>query len=221
MAGGMTTEGTVRAVLLDGMGTLLRLVPPTPALARALGVDEATAESAFRAEVAYYVVHHLEGSDPSSLGDLRRRCAAVLAEAAGTDPARALDALMGSLRFEPWEDAAPALAQLRAAGLRLVVVSNWDCSLPEVLDGIGLGPLVDAVVMSAVVGAAKPDARIFQAALELAGCAPGEAVHVGDSPEDDQMGAIGAGLRGLLLDRRGTPGTGTVTSLSELPSLLS
>ena len=145
----------------------------------------------------------------------------MLAEAAGTDPARALDALMGSLRFEPWEDAAPALAQLRAAGLRLVVVSNWDCSLPEVLDGIGLGPLVDAVVMSAVVGAAKPDARIFQAALELAGCAPGEAVHVGDSPEDDQMGAIGAGLRGLLLDRRGTPGTGTVTSLSELPSLLS
>jgi putative hydrolase of the HAD superfamily len=221
MAGGMTTEGTVRAVLLDGMGTLLRLVPPAPALARALGVDEATAESAFRAEVAYYVVHHLEGSDPSSLGDLRRRCAAVLAEAAGTDPARALDALMGSLRFEPWEDAAPALAQLRAAGLRLVVVSNWDCSLPEVLDGIGLGPLVDAVVMSAVVGAAKPDARIFQAALEVAGCRPGEAVHVGDSPEDDQMGAIGAGLRGLLLDRRGTPGTGTVTSLSELPSLLS
>jgi HAD superfamily hydrolase (TIGR01549 family) len=221
MAGGMTTEGTVRAVLLDGMGTLLRLVPPAPALARALGVDEATAESAFRAEVAYYVVHHLEGSDPSSLGDLRRRCAAVLAEAAGTDPASALDALMASLRFEPWEDAAPALEQLREHGLRLVVVSNWDCSLPEVLDGIGLGPLVDAVVTSAVVGAAKPDARIFGAALELAGCRPGEAVHVGDSPEDDQRGAIGAGLRGLLLDRGGTPGTGTVTSLSELPSLLS
>ena len=203
------------------MGTLLRLVPPAPALARALGVDEATAESAFRAEVAYYVVHHLEGSDPSSLGDLRRRCAAVLAEAAGTDPARALDALMGSLRFEPWEDAAPALEQLREHGLRLVVVSNWDCSLPEVLDGIGLGPLVDAVVMSAVVGAAKPDARIFQAALELAGCAPGEAVHVGDSAEDDVGGAVGAGLRALLLDRSGTRGTGTVTSLSELPSLLS
>jgi putative hydrolase of the HAD superfamily len=221
MAGGMPTEGTVRAVLLDSMGTLLRLVPPAPALARALGVDEATAESAFRAEVAYYAVHHLEGSDPSSLGDLRRRCAAVLAEAAGTDPARALDALMGSLRFEPWEDAAPALVQLRAAGLRLVVVSNWDCSLPEVLDGIGLGPLVDAVVTSAKVGAAKPDARIFEAALELAGCAPGEALHVGDSAEDDLMGAIGAGLRGLLLDRRGTRGTATVTSLSELPALLS
>jgi putative hydrolase of the HAD superfamily len=221
MAGGMTNEGTLRAVLLDGMGTLLRLVPPAPALARALGVDEATAESAFRAEAGYYVAHHLEGSDPSSLRDLRRRCAGVLAEAAGTDPALALDALMGSLRFEPWEDAAPALERLRRHGLRLVVVSNWDCSLPEVLDRIGVGALVDAVVTSAVVGAAKPDARIFEAALAAAGCAAGEAVHVGDSPEADVIGAIGAGLRGLLLDRSGTPDTGTVTSLSELPSLLS
>jgi putative hydrolase of the HAD superfamily len=221
MAGGMTPEGTVRAVLLDGMGTLLRLVPPVPALAAALGVDEATAESAFRAEVAYYVEHHIEGSDHATLADLRRRCAAVLARAAGSGPERALEALMGSLRFEPWEDASPTLVRLRAAGLRLVVVSNWDCSLPEVLDGIGLGALVDAVVTSAVVGAAKPDPRIFEAALEAAGCAPGEAVHVGDSPEQDLMGAIGAGLRGLLLDRSGSPGTGTVTSLSELPSLLS
>ena len=203
------------------MGTLLRLVPPAPALARALGVDEATAESAFRAEVAYYVVHHLEGSDPSGLGDLRRRCAAVLAEAAGTDPALALDALLGSLRFEPWEDAAPALAELRAAGLRLVVVSNWDCSLPQVLEDIGLAALVDDVITSAVVGAAKPDPRIFAAALEAAGCAPAEAVHVGDSRENDLIGARGAGLRALLLDRSGAGGSEAVTSLSELPALLS
>jgi putative hydrolase of the HAD superfamily len=221
MAAGMATEGTVRAVLLDGMGTLLRLVPPAPALARALGVDEATAERAFRAEVDYYVVHHLEGSDPSGLEDLRARSAAVLAEVAGTDPATALDALMASLTFEPWEDAAPALAALRELGLRLVVVSNWDCSLPAVLAEIGLEPLLDAVVTSAAVGAAKPDARIFQAALEQAGCAPGQALHVGDSVENDLMGAIGAGLRGMLLDRSGAGGIATIASLAELPALLS
>jgi putative hydrolase of the HAD superfamily len=145
----------------------------------------------------------------------------VLAEAAGTDPARALEALMASLHFEPWEDAAPTLTQLRETGLRLVVVSNWDCSLPEVLDGAGLGELVDAVVTSAVVGAAKPDPRIFEAALEVAGCRPGQALHVGDSPENDLMGAVGAGLRGLLLDRSGKHGTAAVASLSELPALLS
>jgi HAD superfamily hydrolase (TIGR01549 family) len=217
----MAPEGTVRAVLLDGMGTLLRLVPPAPALARALAVDEATADRAFRAEVDYYVVHHLEGSDPAALGDFRVRCAAVLAEVAGTDPATALDALLSSLRFEPWEDAAPSLSALRELGLRLVVVSNWDCSLPDVLAEIGLEPLVDAVVTSAAVGAAKPDAGIFLAALEQAGCAPGQALHVGDSVENDLMGAIGAGLRGMLLDRSGAAGTATIASLAELPPLLS
>jgi HAD superfamily hydrolase (TIGR01549 family) len=217
----MAPEGTVRAVLLDGMGTLLRLVPPAPALARALGVDEATADMAFRAEVDYYVVHHLEGSDPSGLEDLRARSAAALAEVAGTDPATALDALMSSLEFEPWEDAAPCLIALRELGLRLVVVSNWDCSLPDVLAGIGLEPLVDAVLPSATVGAAKPHPAIFRAALEHAGCAPGQALHVGDSLENDLMGALGAGLRGMLLDRSGVGGTATIASLAELPPLLS
>ena len=203
------------------MGTLLRLVPPAPALARALGVDEEAAERAFRAEVAYYVVHHLEGCHPSDLEDLRRRCAAVLAEVAGVDPVRALDALMGSLEFEPWEDAAPALRELRALGLRLIVVSNWDCSLPDVLTRIGLAELVDGVVTSASVGAAKPDVRVFEAALELAGCAPAEALHVGDSAEHDVAGARAAGLRALLLDRGGAGGADSIASLSELPALIS
>src|SRR3954466_7193008 len=115
MAAGMMAEVTsVRAVLLDGMGTLLRLVPPVPALAEALGVDEPTAERAFRAEVAYYLEHQLEGSDTAGLADLRRRCADVLADAAGVDRAGALDALMASLQFEAFEDAAPVLDALRS-----------------------------------------------------------------------------------------------------------
>ena len=208
----------MKAVLLDGMGTLLRLVPPAPALAEALGVDLATAERAFRAEAGYYVAHHLEGSDPSSLGDLRRRCARVLAEAAGVDPAGALDALTRSLRFEPFADAAPMLRELRARGLRLVVVSNWDCSLPEVLERVGLRELVDEVVASAVAGAAKPAAAIFGAGLAAARCAPAQAVHVGDSRANDVEGARAAGIRALLLDREGG---GDLSSLDELPALLS
>ena len=221
MAAGMAIEGTVRAVLLDGMGTLLRLVPPAPALARALGVDEATAERAFHAEVAYYVEHHLEGADAAGLAALRTRCAAVLAEAAGTDPETALDALLGSLRFEPWEDALPALAALRELGLRVVVVSNWDCSLHGVLAGIGLAPLLDDVITSAEVGAAKPDPRIFEAALERAGCAAGDSLHIGDSPTGDMAGAAAAGVRAVLLDRSGGGGPDAIASLAELPALLS
>jgi putative hydrolase of the HAD superfamily len=99
-----------------------------------------------------------------------------------------------------------------------VVVSNWDCSLSEVLERVGLRGLVDAVVVSAVVGASKPDAAIFQAGLAAAACDAGEAVHVGDSPEADVDGARAAGVRPLLLAR---DGGGDLRSLAELPALLS
>jgi putative hydrolase of the HAD superfamily len=142
----------------------------------------------------------------------------VLAAAAGVDPAGALDALMRSLRFEAFADAAPALAELRSRGVSVVAVSNWDCSLHEVLDRVGLGEYLDAVVTSAAVGAAKPDARIFAAALAAAGCTAAEAVHVGDSREHDVDGARTAGIRALLIDRAGG---GDLRSLRELPALLS
>src|SRR5204863_1161220 len=114
-----------------------RLLPAAPVLAEWLDVDHATAERAFRAEVAYYLEHQSEGRDTASLEALRRRCATVMAEAAGVDGRGALEALEASLRFEAFADAAPALADIRARGMRVVVVSNWDCSLPDVLDRVG------------------------------------------------------------------------------------
>jgi putative hydrolase of the HAD superfamily len=208
----------VRAVLLDGMGTLVHLIPPGPALAAAFGVDLETAERAFRAEVDFYLAHQLEGSDPKTLADLRERAAAVLADAAGVPREGALDALMTSLRFKAFADAAPALEQLRARGMRLVVVSNWDWSLTDVLGGAGMLPLLDGVITSAEVGAAKPDPAIFEAGLAAAGCSAAEAVHVGDSVAHDVEGARAAGIRPLLLAREGG---GDLRSLGELPALLS
>jgi putative hydrolase of the HAD superfamily len=218
MAASMAMQ--VRAVLLDGMGTLLRLVPPAPALARALGVDEPTAERAFQAEVAYYLEHQLDGSDAASLADLRARSAAVMTEAGGVElePAAAVEALLSSLRVAAFVDVAPALMDLRDRGLRLAVVSNWDWSLSDVLGGLGLLALFDAVITSAEVGAAKPDAAIFEAALGAVGCTAADAVHVGDSVEKDVEGARAAGLRAFLLAREGG---GDLSSLSELPALLS
>jgi putative hydrolase of the HAD superfamily len=86
-------------------------------------------------------------------------------------------------------------------------VSNWDVSLGRVLGELGLGGLVDRVVVSAEVGAAKPAREIFERALREVQCAASRAVFVGDSPETDVAGALGAGLRAVLLDR-GTAGEG-------------
>ena len=130
--------------------------------------------------------------------------------------------MLDSIRFDAYPDAAPALRDLRARGIRLVVASNWDCSLPEVLEQAGLGALVDGVVSSAMVGAAKPDPALFEAALRVAGCAPDRTLHVGDSRSKDVAGAAGAGVAAVLLDRarehpRERP---RIESLAELPGLI-
>jgi len=205
--------GATRAVFLDVLGTLLELEPPWVRLRRALG-DELPEErlvAAVRAEMAYYRDHSHEGRDAASLADLRSRSAAVLSRTLG----REIDVatLMEAIRFRPFPDAAPALEGLRARGLRLVCVSNWDCALTEVLDRTGLRGLVDGTVTSAGAGARKPDPRIFAPALELAGCGQSEALHVGDTPEEDLAAARAAGIPALLLDRSGG---GDIASLAEI-----
>jgi putative hydrolase of the HAD superfamily len=222
--------GRVDAVLLDSFGTLVSMEPPAPRLQRLLageGVEVSIerASAAFRAEIGYYLAHHVEGRDPAALDDLRGRCAEVLREALGApglDLVSARRAMLGAIRFEPYPDAAPALRDLRARGLRLVVASNWDCSLPQVLDEAGLAPLVDGVVASAVVGADKPAPAVFEAALALARCSAERAVHVGDSPSNDVAGARGAGIRALLLDRDGDwpRAADRIASLAELPGVI-
>jgi putative hydrolase of the HAD superfamily len=198
-------EPGTRAVLLDALGTLLRLEPPAPRLREALRrrgveVEPDQAERAIRAEVAYYRAHLHEGRDAESLARLRAACATEMAAHLPPvdDP---LGALLESLEFTPFEEVPRVLAALRERGARLVVVSNWDFSLHEVRSRTGLLELVDGAVCSAEVGAAKPDPAIFEAGLALAGAAAGEAVHVGDTPEADVDGARAAGIRAVLLRR--------------------
>jgi putative hydrolase of the HAD superfamily len=221
---------TVRAVLLDALGTLIRLEPPAPRLRaelrRLTGTDVGAeaAERAFEAEIAYYLEHHLEGRDQHSLDELRRRCAEVVAQVLGPeapDLATVRQAMLGSLEFTPFPDAEPALGELRDRGLRVVVASNWDCSLPDVLERAGLAGLVDGVVSSAVAGRAKPAPEVFLEALRVAGAESFEALHVGDSVENDVEGARAAGVRAVLLARDGDrpPGIEAVGSLAEVPAL--
>ena len=158
-------------------------------------------------EMQYYRAHHHEGSDEPSLWELRRRCAAVLREhlpqVAALPEADLVEALLESLRFRPYSDAAPVLGRLRLLGVRSAVVSNWDVSLRDILADLGLGGLLDHIVVSAETGARKPDPSIVEDALRRLQCAPGNALMVGDSPETDIVAAQAAGVRGVLIDRAG------------------
>jgi putative hydrolase of the HAD superfamily len=222
----------MRVVLLDALGTLVRLEPPAPALAAELfnrigaTVSEAEAEAAIGAEIGYYRAHFDEGRDAQSVLALRRRCASIVAAALpgvgeGLDEDGWLDVLLASLRFTPFADVKPALAELRRQQRRLVVVSNWDWSLHLVLERLGMAPLLDGVVTSAEVGARKPAREIFARGLALAGADAGEALHVGDSVAEDVEGARAAGITPVLIDREGDAapvGVRTVRSLIELAS---
>ena len=223
-------------MLLDALGTLVELEPPAGRLRHelrrrfGLSVSRVDTHRAIEAEMVYYRAHLNEGRDDSSLAGLRRRCAEVLWKALadvtdGLDPGpdALVDVLMGSLRFRTFDDVPGSLAALKELGLVLVVVSNWDVSLPAVLDRVGVAGLLDGVVTSAQTGTRKPDRAIFDRALELAGVSAEEAIHVGDSPREDLDGARGAGIEAVLLVRSGTAGPADVPrirSLSELPALL-
>jgi putative hydrolase of the HAD superfamily len=203
-----------RAVFLDALGTLVELEPPWVSL-RELVPPEVSDErlvGALRAEMAYYREHAHEGRDEASLAELRERCAALVSRKLDMDVG--VDELVAAIRFTTYPDVVPALSALRDRGLRLVVVSNWDCSLPRVLEGCGLGGMLDGTVTSAEAGARKPDPAIFARALELAGCEASEALHVGDTAEEDVAGARAAGIRPLLIDRGGPDGD--ISSLEEI-----
>jgi putative hydrolase of the HAD superfamily len=221
----------VKAVLLDALGTLVRLEPPAPRLRTRLAglgmeVTEEQVANAIAAEIAYYRSHLERGRDARSLAELRRECAEVLAAALPTRPGQpALDldaltaALLASLEFTPFDDVEPALTAWREQGLRLVVVSNWDVSLHEVLDRVGVAPLLDGILTSSEARVSKPSGAIFARALGLAGCDASEALHVGDSFAEDVVGARAGGVEPVLIVRDDAPpptGVRTITSLREL-----
>jgi putative hydrolase of the HAD superfamily len=223
----------IRAVLLDAHGTLLELQPPAAALQRlmaerfAVRITEAQARRAIAAEITYYRAHLHEGRDGASVDELRGRCSEVLRQALATE--HVLDAigageftqtLLAALQFRPYPEVAGVLDDLRARGLRLVVASNWDASLAHTLDQLGLLGRLDGVVVSAQAGAPKPDAPVFERALDLAGAAANQALHVGDSLEEDIAGAARAGIRAVLVNRDNRPVPPHVPAVSSLAELL-
>ncbi|MBA2240049.1 MAG: hypothetical protein H0W09_02205, partial [Solirubrobacterales bacterium] len=149
------------ALLLDALGTLVELEPPAEHMAAILGLRaDRRLREAIGEEMRYYRSHAVEARDAASLLELRRRCAALVSAGIGREVG--VEQLMAAIRFRAYDDAAPALEELRRLGLRLVCVSNWDFGLGEVLARTGLAGLLDGIVSSAEVGVAKPDPAPFR-----------------------------------------------------------
>lgn len=122
----------------------------------------------------------------------------------------------GSIIFRLYEDVVPCLDRLRAAGVRVAVISNWDYSLHRALAIFDLNRRFECVLASLEEGVEKPDPRLFHICLSKLGVAPADALHVGDSLTDDVEGARNAGLRAVRIVRDGAPSEGEIATLDHL-----
>ncbi len=220
---------SVRAVLFDAGNTLLFL--DYGRLARAVtpvAGMRLTAEGLAAAAVP--AAREVEGGGDSE-HERAARYLDALFRLAGVARERLRDVATALRRLHHerhlWSAVAPrtaeALKRLRAAGLRLGVVSNSDGGVEEALTAAGLRPSFDVVVDSASAGVEKPDPRIFNLALAALGVAPAEALYIGDIYEVDVAGARAAGLTAALVGPAGAHAGGDVTvapSVAELIDLL-
>lgn len=103
--------------------------------------------------------------------------------------------------WELYPEVTNVLEELRAKGLKLGVVSNFDTRLTTILIQLGVLGYFECVTISSRTGYDKPHPGIFKRALETFHVPPEKALHVGDDPEADWQGATAAGLQVFELQR--------------------
>jgi HAD superfamily hydrolase (TIGR01549 family) len=159
------------------------------------------------------------GADVTSVRDLHltRRCRDVRELATGIPAApgtritnehlrlveEMFDCVLDCARLE--DGAVALLEELKAAGVRLALVSNVNSFMARVVERLGLDRWFSVTIFSCDLGVTKPSPRAFAAALSGLGVEPSGAVMVGDSWTCDIVGALRCGMRGVWIDRGKDP----------------
>lgn len=205
MADGMDID----TIFLDAGGVLCH--PSWKRVAEALVRNGATVTAAALSMAEHRATRELD--DASVIGQTDDRSRGwlyfnMVLHHAGLEQDAGTVAALGELREyhaaeNLWEqvepDVVPALAALKARGLRLVVVSNANGRLRHLFDRLDLTRWFDHLLDSHEWGVEKPDPGLFQLALEQAHADRSRTIHVGDLYHVDVMGARRAGLRDAVL----------------------
>jgi HAD superfamily hydrolase (TIGR01549 family) len=220
----------LKAVLLDAGGTLIH--PDHGFLLELLAEEGIEADEAgYRAarRKADGLVADMLRSDPPADDTARIRAwFATILTSLGL-PEDRLQSAAGRIRerheqarlwIRPEPGTLETLRDLRAAGLRLAVVSNADGRVDRFLSAAGLADELEFILDSGTVGIEKPDPRIFELALDRLGLEPHEVVYVGDSWEIDVIGARRAGIRPIYISETGRDGATCIAGIPELPMAL-
>jgi putative hydrolase of the HAD superfamily len=203
-----------RALLLDFYGTLAHATSWGPRFedvlaTHGLGWPDERPLSAATLDGADHLAH---SADRDTYVAWERSRLQLLVEATGAaaDLApRVVDDLYNASKT--WEMAVYAevpevLRAFRARGWRIVICSNWDWDLEDVLATVRLDGMVDHVVTSARAGYRKPHPAIYERTLAVADAAAEHSVFAGDSWGPDVEGPLAAGIpRAVHVYREGDP----------------
>jgi HAD superfamily hydrolase (TIGR01549 family) len=151
----------------------------------------------------------LKWTESSDEDDFIRYLQIVLEKGGGKIPERSV--LLNTVKnirqwfsdssFSLYADVLPSMEALKGRGIVLGVISNMYDSLMPVCRTLKLGHLLDFTLTSGEAGVSKPEPGIFLEALKKSGTTAAETIYVGDHYEMDILGARGAGLKTVLIDR--------------------
>ena len=234
-------KNTVKAVFFDLFDTLARCWPPREEIQKIAWQEFGIALTARGVDEGYALADNYMASENASGIPVRNRtpeaAATFFAEyerlvllGAGVHVdqkiARRVWARIQEIPYglALFDDVIPTLKRLTRFGVVTGLISNINRGSAELLQTLGLIDYIGFAITSKEVGAEKPNAAIFEAALAAAGTTPSQTVHVGDQYLSDIVGALGVGIQPILIDRYQTAGTyeGIVTihTLEEVVQLL-
>jgi HAD superfamily hydrolase (TIGR01509 family) len=212
----------VRAILFDLDGTLRHNIPSSNHTFFDYAVALGAADSPENRRRTIRWVHYYWAQSPELMGDLQVfgslspefwafyaerslvvfGCPEAQAKQLAPQVARRMDDEYAPLDHVPPE-VHQTMRALKAAGLRLAVVSNRGNAFDEQLTTLELSQYFEFAVAAGVLDLWKPEAAIFLHAVELLGVRPEETIYVGDNYFADVIGARNAGLQPVLIDPEG------------------
>ena len=207
----------IRGISLDAAGTIIQVREPVAqtyteiANRHGIPIDAATIGKAFRtifprmSPLAFGSTERLElqRQERAWWSTLVRNCLGRFGQHRGFNAffEELYQHYAEPAAWRVYDDVEPLLAKLEAQGIPVVVVSNFDSRLHDILRGFALHDAFREVLCSSMLGSAKPDAEIFTAACRILRASPLQVLHVGDDRRADYSGAQNAGLSARWLKR--------------------
>jgi putative hydrolase of the HAD superfamily len=211
----------IRAVFFDWFNTLALYHPPREVLQsqalREFGINippEKILPALMIADRSFFeesAISPISKRSAKEQADVYIRYEKILLTEAGIETSYSPDTLLKimkraqelykDIRFILFDDVLPNVKKLKGQNLTLGLLTNLQSDMKPVCRELGLEPYLDFIVTSSEAGADKPQPQIFLIALERAKVKSSEAIHVGDQYKLDAVGAMGVGIKPVLIDR--------------------